>query len=89
MPQPADQPGAVVLRPLAAADNPGEYPHGSQEQSRTGKERQFWQGQNRGKGIAEQDDDLEHNKSQPFCEGAGKSRAPLAFSTLWRRCAER
>ena len=80
MPQPADQAGAVVLRPLAAADNPGEYPHSSQEQSRTGKERQLRQGQNGGQGIAEQDDGLEHNKSQPFCRGAGFSRAPFGFS---------
>ena len=70
MPQPADQTGTVVLRPLAAADNPGEYPHGNQKQSRTGEESQLRQGQNGGQGIAEQDDGLEHNKSQPFCRGA-------------------
>lgn len=66
-----------MLRPLATADNPGEDSHGSQEQSRTGEEGQLRQGQNGGQGIAEQDDGLEHNNSQPFCEGAGFSRALL------------
>jgi len=47
-----------VLRPLVAADNPGEDSHSSQEQRRTGEESQFWQSQNSGKGIAKQDNDL-------------------------------